>query len=117
MKFVVTRTSSWHNEKPPCEGAKKERVDRIETRTCSEEDFDRKFSSSEGLWRSKGCDHSVTDEGYIKRIHKDDVGVWMVDFSDLDSLMSFYHEHGNLVIDSCWSSGLPQVEIYDDYRE
>lgn len=117
MKFVITRSISFGDESPPCDGAKRECVDGFETRTCSEEEFDRKFSAHEGLWRSKGFNHTVTEEGYIQRIHKDDTDVWVLDFKDLDSLMSFHNKYGDLVLTSCWSSRRPEIEIYDGYRE
>lgn len=117
MKFIVRRTSVWGDDKP-CEEVVRMKVPYWQTRTCSEEEFDRRFSAREGLWRSKGKNHQITEEGYITR-QEEDREVWGVNIKTLKELMDFIDKHGSIVIEDESSSdcSLKNIEIYDDYRE
>ena len=46
---------------------------------------------------------------------------WTIELSDLESLMQFIRDNGRVVIDTDpvfpVAEGLPEIEIYDDYRE
>ena len=118
MKFVVSRTSLWQDERP-CDEAKLERVESWHTRTCTEEVFNAKFSKKEGLWRDSGTEHTVTKAGHItKRVEDDDA--WVIEIKSLAGLVKFMDKYGSCIIDmeSDYSpSKLPTIEIYDDYRE
>lgn len=116
MDFIITKTSDYFNEEPPCEGALKKPFPVIHVRTCNEEEFNRKFSEREGLWRSKGTNHTVTNEGYIQR-QEPDKERWCVTINSLDELMAFYETHGQIIIGSDYQSHTPSIEIYNDYRE
>lgn len=116
MNYIIKRSSVWDEETPPCEKAYNIELLRWECRTVSEEEFDRKFSASEGTWRSKGSNHKVDERGYVLRSHPDET--WVVDISSIEELIEFSREYGQLVF-SCehYAYDLPSIEIYDDYRE
>ena len=51
----------------------------------------------------------------------DDVRVWYIDINTLDELIALRNEVENeLIIGTTWEkelNGMPEIEIYDDYRE
>lgn len=116
MDFIISRTSLYSEEEAPCEGAFKKPMPVFHVRTVSEEEFNRKFSEREGLWRSRGTNHTVTEEGYIKR-QEPDRERWCITINSLEELNAFHEKYGQLVYGSDYSSGTPSIEIYDDYRE
>jgi hypothetical protein len=77
MKFLVSRTSNYSGESPPCSGAV--------------------FYGGEWPMR------------------------WTIELSDLEALMQFVRDNGRVIIelDPVFPvpEGLPEIEIYDDYRE
>ncbi len=116
MKYIVSRTSAYGEEKP-CEEAFKHPYENWHTRTCNEEEFNKLFSDREGLWRSKGRNHTVTDKGYITR-QQDDTMEWTIEINSLEELNAFASKYGELVISpDAYSSKSPEIEIYDNYRE
>jgi hypothetical protein len=117
MKVMITRTSGW--SKKPCAGVKKEIFDHCEIRTCTEEYFNDKFSAREGLWRSKGFNHTTCKDGeHIKRFHKDADSGYFMTITDLEDLLDFVDKHGQCVICGTDANGAQlEIEIYDDYRE
>ena len=115
-KFRIKRTTLWDDEVCPIEGAVREKCDSIERRTCTEAEFDRKFSAREGLWRSKGVNHSTYQDGkYIQRIHPDAAVKWFIEISSLDDLRKLEEAGGSELIISF--DDQPKIEIYDGYRE
>ncbi len=116
MEYIITRTSVWDDNASPYGKATQKLKPVYQERTLSEEEFDRKFSGHEGLWRSKGTEHSVTSEGYIRRRDTDKM-MWVIEINTLEELNQLHEEVGDLVITSCMWNGLPQIEIYDNYRE
>ncbi len=116
MKFLITRTSDWGDEKP-CEGVVKKRYDDIEIRTLkSVEAFDKKFGSREGGWLSKGENHTINKDGYIQRTHKNKQEGWFIEIKSLEDLMKFKDAMGCEIIVSK-KSLINKIEIYDGYRE
>jgi len=115
MKFIISRTSEWGDDSPH-NNAKKEFVEHWRTRTCSEDEFNKIFSSREGLWRNKGKDHTVTEKGYIKR-RESDVEVWIIEINTLEELIKLSSENQIIVGPISEMHNLPTIEIYDDYRE
>lgn len=112
MKCIIKRTSGYYEHRP-CEEATREDVIYIHTRTCTEEEFNKKFSFREGLWKDNGTNHRTTNDG--KWIQRDEPRTAWV--ADID-LIEFSKKYGELVF--CYNSSdfyLPEVEIYDDYRE
>lgn len=116
MDFIISKTSNYLSNEPPCKGAIKKLFPVFHVRTVTEEEYNKKFSHVEGLWRSKGFNHTVTEEGYIKR-QEPDQEQWCVELNTLEELIDFYNTHGDLIIKSNFASGTPEIEIYDDYRE
>lgn len=118
MKFIVSRTSAWGDEKPPCEEAKRDSIVRVETRTLyTPEEFDKRFAQREGKWLSVGTNHRVNEKGYITR-DNGTIDVWSVEFNTLEELIEFCDKYGSVVIeDYMWNKAYREIEIYDDYRE
>ena len=114
MKFRITRTSgSCVNEAKPCEKAVKGTYLYTHTRTCTEEEFNRKHAHREGLWRSKGINHRVDSRGYIQR--EDEREGFLIEINTLEELVAFVDEVGDIVISK--DNPMPEIEIYDSYRE
>ena len=112
MKFRISRTSAYN--KKPCQEAHIMSVPEWHTRTCTEGEFNERFSEKEGLWRSKGRNHKTVNDGkWISRREKNQK-VWGIEIDSLDELIIFSEEYGELVL-SC--GDMPKIEIYDDYRE
>lgn len=73
----------WSKEPQPHKDAYQEGGHRWELRSCDEKEFDRRFGSFEGLWRSKGTGHDTYLHG-IKRLHPETLS-WVIDIDDLES--------------------------------
>ena len=120
MKFVIWRTSGIYVDNiknKPCGEAKLSLVESWNTRTCDEKTFNENFSEREGLWRSKGRNHSIDKNGYITR-QMEDYEEWTVEFATLEELIAFSNKYGELVVQASWyESKYGSIEIYDDYRE
>ena len=47
--------------------------------------------------------------------------LWAIELADLDTLVQFARDNGRIIIDTDpvfpVAEGLPEIEIYDDYRE
>ena len=115
MKFRITRTSSdYFDEARPCKKAVKGKYLHTRTRTCTEEEFNRKFAYREGLWRSKGINHRVNKDGNIQR--EDERGGWLIEINTLEELIELIAEVDCRVVISK-DDPMPEIEIYDDYRE
>ena len=118
MKFIVKRTSLW-DDRQPIKEAKKVLIPFWHTRTCSEEYFNKNFSKSEGLWRSKGKNHKELGKNEITR-QEEDRYAWMVEVNSLEELLKITEKYGEIII-SNYNNGdenkLFELEIYDDYRE
>lgn len=115
MKFIISRTSNY-GESSPHPKAKQEKCEHWHTRTCTEEVFNERFSHREGLWRSKGTDHTITKEGWITR-REDDQLQWVIKINSLKELISLSEECKIIVSGIDETYNLPGIEIYDDYRE
>lgn len=115
MKFIISRTSNYNREVSPCDGCKQELVPNYDRRTFkSPEQHDRLLREA---WLSRGTEHTVTERGIQRRL--DDVSVWTKEFSSLDELTAFLFSYSEVVvIAECYlSNGMPEIEIYDCYRE
>lgn len=119
MIFEVTRTSSWSEENPPCDGCIPIKIRRVETRTLgSAEEFDARFGKREGEWFSVGTNHRFNNQGYITR-DREEVDTWGMEINTLEELIEFKNRVGEeLVIGTSYNNPeFPMIEIYDDYRE
>ena len=115
MIYLVTRTSSY--DKQPIPEAKVGQFDFWHTRTVNEEEFNKRFSEKEGLWRSKGTDHSVTNDGFVTR-KEGKRDKWFIEISTLEELHSLIIKYGDIVISSeAYGFKIPEIEFYDTYRE
>ena len=115
MKFRITRTSSdYFDEARPCKKAVEGKYLHTRTRTCAEEEFNRKFAYREGLWRSKGINHRVDDRGYIQR--EDEREGWLIEINTLEELIELIAEVDCPVVISK-DNPMPEIEIYDGDRE
>jgi hypothetical protein len=113
--FLVTRTSQYVSDEPPCARAELARYTPTQVRTVKDfDEFDRRFGDREGPWVSKGINHRVHPAG-IARDMPDGAEGWFVEIPDLAALLEFSREHGPIVVGL--DGGIPTVEIYDDYRE
>ena len=116
MEFRVSRTSLFGTGKP-CDGARLEDRSYWETRTCTEEQFNKWYSEREGFWRSKGSDHRIDKDGFICR-KMGPVKTWVIDIRDIKQLLSFADENDLVVSSLNEGPGKAYgIEIYDDYRE
>lgn len=124
MQFIITRTSDCGLDPgpAPCEGCERGTYDYWDVRTFkSPEEYNAKLGSRE-LWHERGSDHQIVrgPRGGALGI-KRNMGprpAWFLDISSLDQLMDLYAKHGALVIKTAYrSDSLPELEIYDDYRE
>lgn len=115
MKFRITRTSSsCFDEKKPCKKAVEGTYLHTHTRSCTEEEFNRKFSDREGLWRSKGINHRVDSRGYIQR--EDEQEGFLIEINSLEELLELIAEVDCPVVISK-DDPMPEIEIYDDCGE
>jgi len=116
MKFHIKRTSSWGDKKPVPNAVMGDAL-HVHCRTCSEQEFNEKFSNREGMWRSKGKNHRVNSDGHIER--DEDASGWFIEINSLDGLLALSAKEGELVVCSEGHDvkDHPTIEIYDDYRE
>lgn len=115
MKFMVTRTSVWDNDKP-CDGAIKEKYIRIDTRNASKPEDVPAYKNSPEWWYSEGTNHRIIN-GYIARDFEDEA--WFIEIFTLEELIKFKDSVGSPIIlnDFIFTNGVLELEIYDDYRE
>jgi hypothetical protein len=115
MKFIIERTS---DEAPPILDAILENIPYLHVRTFTEEEFNKKCSYREGLWRSKGFDHGVTKEGDIFRKENRKENVYTIEINSLNELILLSRKYGEIILRSPPISNYPPtLEIYDTYRE
>lgn len=114
MIYVLRRTSVFDDK--PCDEAIKRSFENWSSRSCTEEYFNQCFSASEGLWRSKGKNHSLIDGGITRQ--NDNVEKWSIEINTLEELTAFIDKYGSIVIRADWDDpNAKMIEIYDDYRE
>lgn len=116
MKFKISRTS-YSRDIKPCYDAYKMELPYYHIRTCTEDEFNERFSNSEGLWRNNGTDHHITNEGHIIRQEQTET-CWVIEFKSLKKLLEFSDQFGKIIIEpNVTNRDLPTIEIYDSYRE
>lgn len=72
----------------------KRNFDYFETRTCSEEEFNERFSDKEGIWSSMGANHTILKNGWIRRTHIQEN--WCIDISNNFDLINLVSEFGEI---------------------
>jgi hypothetical protein len=112
MKYIVSRTSSCIPEPKPCENAVYETIPCISTDKYSS--FDEYKKKRNQNYLAYGYDHKEHD-GFISRVY--DSQRWTIELSDLE-LIEFIKKNGRCIVDyGCNEESIPELEIYDDYRE
>ena len=115
MRFIISKTSMWSEDKP-IDTAEMKATVRRHCRTCTEEHFNAKlFPQDGGKWREKGFGHHVDERGYIVRYEEHEQ--WCIELDTMTDLVNFIAEHGECVVSADDKSSTPEIEIYDDYRE
>lgn len=115
MNFILRRTSEWYGQ--PCKEAIMIKFQSWHTRTCTEKEYNERFSGKEGgLWRSKGKNHAITKEGYITR-QEEDIEKWGIEIKTLEELLDFVNKYGKIVVAFDNNYQNLKIEIYDNYRE
>lgn len=114
MKFHISRTSDGIDEMQPHEKAYKDKYIHIDSRYT---DDSNKLNHKEDRdnWYNKGNNHRV-ENGHIKRDFQEES--WFIDIDSLKELIDFLNEVGSIVVTKfIWNEDIPEIEIYDDYRE
>lgn len=112
-RFIARRTS--YRGKPCDEAYEFTPAYRWHCRTVTEDEFNSRFSAREGLWRDNGLEHTTYDNGKcIKRKDVNKEAFWVV---DIDDIMAFAKKYGSLVVSPDTDYDMPEIEIYDGYRE
>lgn len=124
MRFEVKRTSS--SDAQPCMGAvftDHGQRTRVDVRTVDDPAKLLAYKGKSDWWYGKGANHRVVN-GRIERdlpLHQDYWFCWAIEIETLDELSQFIRQHGACVLHPAGHSpsvsGLPVIEIYDDYRE
>lgn len=117
MEFLLTSTSGWVENRIPNAVIKK--YTKIEVRTCSTfEEFDKRFSRTEGTWLSKGVNHK-TSKGRIKREFPNGAEGHFIEINSIEELLEFQKEvRSELIITLATDNeSIPAIEIYNNYRE
>mgnify|MGYP007109921183 CR=1 FL=1 len=121
MKFMITRTSNYGDEERPCDDSRLtfEKYDYVEVRTCTEDEFNKRFSH-EGAWRSKGIKHTTCNNGmYIQRTFPKKMNGWFIEFDTLEEFIEFKKKiaYELVVRNGLFNRNILCIEIYDTYRE
>lgn len=116
MKFIVDRTSSWHNEKP-CKEAKRQSFTYLDHRTCKTLKEARESGRIPEFFES-GTNHREEDGMIVRDIGK--IKYYTIELNSMDELTQFIDKYGEVVISAF--NGIKEnvkykIEIYDSWRE
>lgn len=111
MLYVVRRTSEWCSDVPPCVGAFKKSVTRVDRRDVDDPKKIPANKGTDGDWFTRGTNHRIVDGNICRDMGEYDE--WFVDVADI---LLFVKEHGSCIL-SLGEKDVPEIEIYDDYRE
>jgi hypothetical protein len=119
MKYHVTRTSDWSDNKP-CEEAFEDDYIRVDERNTDSPykipcyaNKSKEFVDKD--WYGEGKNHRVKN-GRIQRDF-DDRG-WFVNINSLEELNAFCTKYGDVIIQDFYhNDDIKELEIYDDDRE
>lgn len=120
MKFYVSKTSSYENELQPCEDAFREDYIRIDTRSVDTPVKIPFYKGDEQKanfdWYSNGNNHRV-ENGNLKRDFID-TG-WFIEINSLEELINFKTKiKEKIIISNLYNNeSIPEIEIYDSWRE
>lgn len=111
MLYIVKRTSEWASDVPPCTGAVKLPLIRVDRRSVDDPKKIPANRGTNGDWFTRGTNHRIED-GNICR----DIGTYNEWFVDIEDVLLFVKKYGSCVL-SVGEKDVPTIEIYDDYRE
>ena len=114
MKFVITRTSFYSDETPPCDGVKREVLTRTVRIAPTARGEHANWPAIERHWRSFGRNHRDEGETLAKEIDQEH---WVIEIFTLAKLLDFAARHGGSLVVDHDGDGAPSVEIYDEPRE
>jgi len=112
MKYKISVTSCIDK---PCKKAYVSEFIYEHMETCTEYEFNTRYSERKGMWGSKGFSHTTTKDGDICRLESKEG--WVIDIDSLEDLNKFSKEHGEIIISVGNYGGTPTIEVYDCYRE
>lgn len=110
MEYRIKRTSMWGDDSP-CEGAISRSVVTVDRRNVDDPKKIPANNGTDGDWYTKGTNHRI-ENGNICR----DTGFNNEWFIEIPDLMEFVKGYGDCII-KIGDGGIPEIEIYDDYRE
>lgn len=116
MHFIVTRTSlRGRGEDRPCSSATQVEMMFHDRRGAARpEDIPCYRANGTNEWYTIGKNHRVEDGRIVRdMVHQ----MWIVSIPDLEALLGFAVENGELCITVGDQHDLPMIEIVDDYRE
>lgn len=116
MKFIVRRTSEWSDEVSPCKGAKRELVKCADVRSARDPKNIPMYAKNPQKWYEDGYGHTVIRNQIVRYF---DRAMWVMEIDSLETLMKFIRKQGTVVVSDAgvFGNSLPEIEIYDDYRE
>lgn len=112
MKFICTRTSGYREEKP-CDEATREVIITYDCRTLPKEQMAKKFKNERFL-EYENFTFSDGRAGCRRKMEED---VYTIEIDNLEQLIDFIKKHGDIVIGKHDDYDLPEIEIYDTWRE
>jgi hypothetical protein len=112
MKFKCERTSGYREEKP-CDEAVREVVITYDCRTLPKEQMAKKLKDERFL-EYENFTFSDGRAGCRRKMEED---AYTVEIDNLEQLMDFVRKHGDIVIQKHDDYDLPEIEIYDTWRE
>lgn len=114
MKFKVSRTSVWHEERP-CEEAYIDSYIYVDERCVDDPSKILAYGGNTDWWYSEGTNHRVVNGCICRDFVKQG---YFVDIITLDDLLLFYKKYGEIIITGLNDeTNITEIEIYDDYRE
>jgi len=115
MEFIISRASTWILKNKPTDKCEWKDVVYKHIRTINSfEEFDRRFSHSEGKWLDNGWGHCINSNNHIQR--NECKKAWVKEFKTLDELINFVDSEGRIIIEKD-NYELPEIIIYDDWIE
>lgn len=121
-RYLVTRTSIYHGNEKPCDGAIIiSRQDWQYSTFKTEEAYDKNRGLYDKKWREEGTEHKSWAFGICRRL--ENKKVWAIDIESLDDFVKAIKWRSIILSTQNETEHGPdeepmlQIEIYDDYRE
>lgn len=112
MKFKITRTSTCRNEKP-CDEAQEVEMEYIDFRTLPKEEMIKKFSKRFNDYTNKTLRDGTKGCYKVQGSEK----AFTIEINSIDELIRFTDKYGSIIIIPKEDIELPEIEIYDTWRE